>query len=90
MEHVFTLVLAAWSGLLTVFLSVIGYIMNEKFNKIKELEDKLHARYRAVSKKIQSFGLDIGKTVPFFLVDQLEIEEKKGFRNLKKYLGRKP
>ena len=42
MDHIFTIVIAAWSGLLTVFLSVLGYIVNEKFNKIKELDDKLN------------------------------------------------
>jgi hypothetical protein len=42
MDHVLTIIVAAWSGLLTVFLSVLGYIVNEKFNKIKELDDKLN------------------------------------------------
>jgi hypothetical protein len=43
MDHVLTIIVAAWSGFLTVFLSVLGYIVNEKFNKLKELEDKLTA-----------------------------------------------
>jgi hypothetical protein len=42
MDHVITIVIAAWSGLLTIFISVLGYIVNEKFNKIKELDDKLN------------------------------------------------
>ena len=42
MEHLLTIIVAAWSGLLTVFLSVLGYIVNEKFSKIKELDDKLN------------------------------------------------
>ena len=42
MDHILTIVVAAWSGLLTVFLSVLGYIVNEKFSKIKELDDKLN------------------------------------------------
>ena len=42
MDNVITVVIAAWSGLLTVFISVLGYIVNEKFNKIKELDDKLN------------------------------------------------
>jgi hypothetical protein len=42
MDHVLTIIVAAWSGLLTVFLSVLGYIVNEKFSKIKELDDKLN------------------------------------------------
>jgi hypothetical protein len=42
MEHFLTIIIAAWSGLLTVFLSVLGYIVNEKFSKIKELDDKLN------------------------------------------------
>jgi hypothetical protein len=42
MDHVLTIIVAAWSGLLTVFLSVLGYIVNEKFNKLKELDDKLN------------------------------------------------
>ena len=43
MENALTIVVAAWSGLLTIFLTVLGYIVNEKFNKLKELEDKLTA-----------------------------------------------
>ena len=42
MDNVITIIVAAWSGLLTVFISVLGYIVNEKFNKIKELDDKLN------------------------------------------------
>ena len=42
MNDVLTVVVAAWSGLLTVFLTVLGYIVNEKFSKIKELDDKLN------------------------------------------------
>jgi|APIni6443716594_1056825.scaffolds.fasta_scaffold265036_3 hypothetical protein len=42
MDNVITILVAAWSGLLTVFLSVLGYIVNEKFSKIKELDDKLN------------------------------------------------
>jgi hypothetical protein len=42
MEHALTLIVAAWSGLLTIFISVLGYIVKEKFNKIKELDDKLN------------------------------------------------
>jgi hypothetical protein len=43
MDNVITVIVAAWSGLLTIFISVLGYIVNEKFNKIKELDDKLNA-----------------------------------------------
>jgi hypothetical protein len=42
MDNVITVIVAAWSGLLTIFISVLGYIVNEKFNKIKELDDKLN------------------------------------------------
>ena len=42
MDSFLTLVIAAWSGLLTVFLSVLGYIGHEKFSKIRELDDKLN------------------------------------------------
>lgn len=42
MDNVITILVAAWSGLLTVFLSVLGYIVHEKFSKIKELDDKLN------------------------------------------------
>jgi hypothetical protein len=42
MDSLLTLAIAAWSGLLTVFLSVLGYVGHEKFNKIKELDDKLN------------------------------------------------
>jgi hypothetical protein len=42
MDNVITIIVAAWSGFLTVFLSVLGYIVNEKFNKLKELDDKLN------------------------------------------------
>jgi len=37
-----TVVIAAWSGLLSIFVSVLGYVVNEKFSKIKELDDKLN------------------------------------------------
>ena len=43
MDNLLTVVVTAWSGLLTVFITVLGYIVNEKFNKLKELEDKLTA-----------------------------------------------
>lgn len=43
MDHVLTIIVAAWSGLLTIFISVLGYVMNEKFNKLKDIEDKLNA-----------------------------------------------
>lgn len=43
MDTLFTIGLALWSGLLSVFVLVLGYVMNEKFNKLKEIEDKLHA-----------------------------------------------
>ena len=42
MDSIWTVVIAAWSGLLSIFLSVLGYIVNEKFNKIKELDEKLN------------------------------------------------
>ena len=43
MNDALTIVVTAWSGLLTVFLTVLGYVVNEKFNKLKELEDRLTA-----------------------------------------------
>jgi hypothetical protein len=43
MDHIITIIVAAWSGLLTIFMSVLGYVMNEKFNKLKDIEDKLNA-----------------------------------------------
>ena len=43
MEHVLNIIIAAWSGLLTIFISVLGYVMNEKFSKLREIEDKLNA-----------------------------------------------
>lgn len=43
MDHVLTIIVAAWSGLLTIFISVLGYVMNEKFSKLREIEDKLNA-----------------------------------------------
>lgn len=42
MDHIITIIVAAWSGLLTIFISVLGYIVKEKFSKIKELDDKLN------------------------------------------------
>lgn len=42
MDNVITILVAAWSGLLTIFLTVLGYVVNEKFSKIKELDDKLN------------------------------------------------
>lgn len=41
MDNIVTVAIAAWSGLLTVFISVLGYIVNEKFSKLKDLEDRL-------------------------------------------------
>ena len=35
-------VMELWTGGLTVFITVIGYIVHEKFDKIKELDDKLN------------------------------------------------
>jgi predicted Holliday junction resolvase-like endonuclease len=34
-------ILFSWSGLLSLLMIVLGYVMNEKFNKLKEIEDKL-------------------------------------------------
>ena len=42
MDNFFTIFVAAWSGLLTIFISVLGYVMNEKFNKLKDIEEKLN------------------------------------------------
>jgi len=35
-------IMELWTGGLTVFMAVIGYIVHEKFDKIKELDDKLN------------------------------------------------
>ena len=35
-------VMELWTGGLTVFMAVIGYIVHEKFDKIKDLDDKLN------------------------------------------------
>lgn len=43
MDGVITIGLALWSGALSILISVIGYIMNEKFAKLKDIEEKLHA-----------------------------------------------
>jgi hypothetical protein len=48
-------------------------------------DDNNHERYIKISKKIKSRGIDINKSVPNFLVDRLEAEERKHFPNLKKY-----
>jgi hypothetical protein len=42
MDHILTIAVAAWSGLLTIFISVLGYVMNEKFSKLKDIEEKLN------------------------------------------------
>lgn len=42
MDHILTIAVAAWSGLLTIFISVLGYVMHEKFNKLKDIEEKLN------------------------------------------------
>ena len=42
-EQLLPIIVAAWSLLLTIFLAVLGYVMNEKFAKLKDIEDKLHA-----------------------------------------------
>jgi hypothetical protein len=34
--------LELWTGGLTVFMAVIGYVVHEKFDKIKDLDDKLN------------------------------------------------
>jgi hypothetical protein len=38
MEHIFAIVLAIWSALLTAFIGVIGFVANEKNTKLKDLE----------------------------------------------------
>ena len=35
-------ILELWTGGLTVFMAVIGYVVHEKFDKIKDLDDKLN------------------------------------------------
>jgi hypothetical protein len=42
MDTIITIGLALWSGLLSLFLMVLGYVMNEKFNKLKDIEEKLN------------------------------------------------
>lgn len=43
MEHIGTIVLAVWSAGLSIFLGILKYVMNEKLNKLKEIEDKLNS-----------------------------------------------
>jgi len=38
MEHIFAIVLAIWSALLTAFVGVVGFIAREKNTKLKDLE----------------------------------------------------
>ena len=38
MEHIFAIVLAIWSALLTAFIAVVGFVANEKNTKLKDLE----------------------------------------------------
>jgi hypothetical protein len=38
MEHIFAIVLAIWSALLTAFVGVVGFVANEKNTKLKDLE----------------------------------------------------
>ena len=60
MDSVLTVVIAAWSGLLTVFLSVLGYIVNEKFNKIKDLDEELVEKYyQELTKDLQANKKDM-------------------------------
>ena len=41
MEHIFAIVLAIWSALLTAFVGVVGFIAREKNTKLKDLEQML-------------------------------------------------
>jgi hypothetical protein len=41
MEHIFAIVLAIWSALLTAFVGVVGFVANEKNTKLKDLEQML-------------------------------------------------
>jgi hypothetical protein len=45
-----------------------------------------HQRYRVISAAIQARGIDIGKTIPKFLIATLEQDSTQGFAELKKYL----
>ncbi len=51
------------------------------------MKEEVYLRYRAMSKQMQERGIDIGKTVPDYLIDALEAEEKNGFEGLKRYIG---
>lgn len=37
------IILFSWSGILSLLMIILGYVMNEKFTKLKDIEDKLHA-----------------------------------------------
>lgn len=50
-EQLLPIIVAAWSLLLTIFISVLGYVMNEKFNKLKDIEDKLTATRLEVARE---------------------------------------
>ena len=41
MEHIFAIVLAIWSALLTAFVGVVGFSAREKNTKLKDLEQML-------------------------------------------------
>jgi hypothetical protein len=45
--------------------------------------DELHARYRRMSKAIKANKIKVRNTVPFALVDALEVDERAGFKKIK-------
>lgn len=51
MDGIITIGLALWSGALSILISVIGYVMNEKFNKLKDVEEKLNATRLEVARE---------------------------------------
>lgn len=48
--------------------------------------EDVYERYKAISRKLKDRGIDIGKTVPDFLIDALEAQEEGGFEGLKRYI----
>ena len=48
--------------------------------------DSVHARLHSTFKKIKKMGYHIEKTIPDFLIDCLDREEKVNFKNFIKYI----
>ncbi len=47
------------------------------------IPDELHKRYRRLSRAIKAEKIKVRNTIPFFLVDMLEADERAGFKKIR-------